>query len=210
MNDHSAIMRNLTPVTEPPAKREAILSAAILLFSERTFDGTAMPLIAERAQVGAGTIYRYFDSKEALVNAVYRKWKAEMKRILVDEAPRDVTPRTEFGHWWQGLWRFAQGNPAAFTFLETHHHESYLDAESRALAATLLEGTREFVRRAQDSGAVRCMDGDLLIAMVFGSFTGLIKSTEMIRLEVTPALVAETEECVWTMISNNDMTRGGQ
>jgi AcrR family transcriptional regulator len=209
MNDHSAVMRNRTPVAEPLAKREAILNAALLLFSERTFDGTAMPLIAERAGVGAGTIYRYFDSKEALVNSVYRRWKAEMKRILVDEAPRGVSPRAEFGHWWQGLWRFAQENPAAFTFLETHHHESYLDEESRALAATLLEGTREFVRRAQDSGAVRSMDADLLIALVFGSFTGLTKSTEAKRMEVTPTLIAETEECVWTMISN-DMTRGGQ
>ena len=200
---------NRTQVAEPSGKREAILDAALRLFSEHTFDGTAMPLIAEQAMVGAGTIYRYFDGKEALVNAVYRKWKAEMNRILLDEAPQGVTPRSEFGHWWRGLWRFAQENPAAFTFLETHHHESYLDEESRALAATLLEGTREFVRRAQDSAAVRPMDADLLIALVFGSFTGLIKSTETKRLEVTPALVAETEECVWTMISN-DKTRGGQ
>jgi AcrR family transcriptional regulator len=134
MNDHSAMASNRTQVAEPSGKREAILDAALRLFSEHTFDGTAMPLIAEQAKVGAGTIYRYFDSKEALVNAVYRRWKAEMNRILLDEAPRGVTPRTEFGHWWRGLWRFAQENPAAFTFLETHHHESYLDEESRALA----------------------------------------------------------------------------
>jgi len=201
--------RNRTPIAEPTAKREAILDAALQLFSEHTFDGTAMPLIAERAEVGAGTIYRYFESKEALVNAVYRNWKAEMKRILVDEAPRGVTPRAEFGHWWRGLWRFAQDNPAAFTFLETHHHESYLDEESRALDTGLLEDTREFVRRAQDSGAVRSMDADMIIALVFGSFTGLIKTTAARRLEVTAALVTETEECVWTMISN-DRTRGGQ
>ncbi|MGH2404457.1 MAG: TetR/AcrR family transcriptional regulator [bacterium] len=197
-----------TRVAEAPGKREAILDAALRLFSEHTFDGTAMPLIAERANVGAGTIYRYFDSKEALVNAVYRKWKAEMKRVLVDEAPRGVTPRAEFGHWWRGLWRFARENPAAFTFLETHHHESYLDEDSRVLSASLLEGTREFVRRAQDSGTVRSMDADLLIALVFGSFTGLARAMEMKRQEATPELVAETEECVWTMISN-EMTKGG-
>ncbi len=198
-----------TPVAEPSGKREAILDAALQLFSQHTFDGTPMPLIAEQARVGAGTIYRHFDSKEALVNAVYRKWKAEMMRILVDEAPRGVAPRAEFRHWWQGLWRFAQEDPAAFTFLETHHHESYLDEESRALAATLLEGTREFVRRAQDSGAVRSMDPDTLIALVFGSFTGLARSIETKRQEATPKLIAETEECVWTMISDNTR-RGGQ
>ena len=43
------------------------------LFTERGFHGTAMPLVAERAGVAAGTIYRYFDSKEALVDAVFQK-----------------------------------------------------------------------------------------------------------------------------------------
>src|SRR5690606_27876447 len=52
-------------------KREAILHAALELFVERGFWGTAVPEIAEKAGVGAGTIYRYFESKEALVNALY-------------------------------------------------------------------------------------------------------------------------------------------
>jgi len=43
-------------------KRETILAAALELFVERGFYGTAVPEIAERAGVGAGTIYRYFES----------------------------------------------------------------------------------------------------------------------------------------------------
>ncbi|MGN6106845.1 MAG: helix-turn-helix domain-containing protein, partial [Kofleriaceae bacterium] len=54
-------------------KREAIIAAALELFVERGFFGTAVPEIAERAGVGAGTIYRYFESNEALVNAIYRQ-----------------------------------------------------------------------------------------------------------------------------------------
>src|SRR5689334_15289154 len=56
-------------------KREAILAAALELFVERGFYGTAVPEIAERAGVGAGTIYRYFESKETLVNELYREQK---------------------------------------------------------------------------------------------------------------------------------------
>ena len=51
------------------------MAAALELFVERGFYGTAVPEIAERAGVGAGTIYRYFESKEALVNALYREQK---------------------------------------------------------------------------------------------------------------------------------------
>jgi transposase len=32
------------------------------LFAERGYDGTTIPMIAEKANVGAGTIYRYFEN----------------------------------------------------------------------------------------------------------------------------------------------------
>ena len=59
--------------TTAPDKREAILAAALEAFVEKGFHGTAVPEIAARAGVGAGTIYRYFESKEAVVNASGRR-----------------------------------------------------------------------------------------------------------------------------------------
>jgi AcrR family transcriptional regulator len=182
---------------ESPEKREAILEAALQLFAEHTFDGTPVPLIAERAGVGAGTIYRYFDNKEALVNAVYRRWKLEMKRRLVDDAPGGATAREEFSHWWQALWRFAHEQPRAFGFLEMHHHADYLDAESRAVGAAVVEGARTMVRRAQRAGGMRRSDPDMLIAMVFGAFTGLVKA----GLPASPRAVAEAEACAWQLVA---------
>src|SRR5215510_1707077 len=68
-------------------KREAIMNAALELFVERGFFGTIVPEIADRAGVGAGTIYRYFDSKEALVNAIYREPKLEFGRVAGENFP---------------------------------------------------------------------------------------------------------------------------
>jgi len=192
--------------TPPPTaarrdKREAILDAALALFCEHTFDGTPVPLIAERAGVGAGTIYRYFDSKEALGNAVYRRAKRELQRYLVDEAPRGVPLRDEFSHWWHALWRYAADEPLAFSFLETHHHAPYLDAESCTAGAAIFEAARSLIRRAQRAGAVRRVDPDALIAMVFGAFTGLVKSAADGHIAPSPKTIAETEERIWRMLS---------
>lgn len=41
-----------------------------------------MPLVAERAGVGAGTIHRSFASKEVLVNELFRFWKTEPATAL--------------------------------------------------------------------------------------------------------------------------------
>ena len=62
--------------------RERILGVARELFAA---DGTtSMNQVAQRAGVGAGTLYRHFATREALVLAVY---EAEVER-LVGEVPR--------------------------------------------------------------------------------------------------------------------------
>jgi AcrR family transcriptional regulator len=52
--------------SEDPGKRQAILEQAIRTFAELGFRGTDVQVIADRAGVGKGTIYRYFHSKEDL------------------------------------------------------------------------------------------------------------------------------------------------
>jgi AcrR family transcriptional regulator len=47
--------------------REQIVDSAIDLFIEHGFDDTTMEQIAERAEVGTSTLYRYFPSKDLLL-----------------------------------------------------------------------------------------------------------------------------------------------
>jgi len=53
-------------------KREQIIESALSLFAERGYHGTNVPDIAKVANVGTGTIYRNFKSKEDLVNSIYQ------------------------------------------------------------------------------------------------------------------------------------------
>ena len=50
--------------------REALIQAASLVMTEKGVDGATMLEIAERADVGAGTVYNYFKSKDELAIAV--------------------------------------------------------------------------------------------------------------------------------------------
>ncbi len=139
-------------------KREAILDAALALFCERTYDGTPVPLVAERAGVAVGTIYRCFADKEALVNAVYRRAKSDMRAELTRDVVAGLDAREEFHRWWRGLWRFATEQPLAFRFLETHHHEAYLDAESHAVGEAINRDAAA-VRAAGAGGGGDAADG---------------------------------------------------
>src|SRR5215510_13871781 len=88
-------------------KREAILAAALELFVERGFFGTAVPEIADRAGVGAGTIYRYFESKEALVNAIYRQEKLHFAERVIHDFPTTTFARELFRTMWMRMAKFA-------------------------------------------------------------------------------------------------------
>jgi AcrR family transcriptional regulator len=62
--------------TEDPGKRAAILDEAIRAFAELGFRGTDVQVIADRARVGKGTVYRYFRSKEDLF------WASTLELLL--------------------------------------------------------------------------------------------------------------------------------
>src|ERR1039457_4388452 len=67
-------MPRTTPTKPPTAarkatlsrRREEILAAAIHLFAAHGYAGTDTQLLADELQVGKGTLYRYFPSKEEL------------------------------------------------------------------------------------------------------------------------------------------------
>ncbi len=205
MNIHSLLMGAASPASrpriDPAGRREAILRAALDVFCERSFDGAPVPLVAERAGVAAGTIYRHFPGKEALGNAVYRRWKREMRRALLERMPRGAPPRAGFSHLWHSLWRFAARHPIAFRFLETHHHDDYLDEESRAESRALDAAVEAFVARSQRAGAMREGDPAELIATAFGAFVGLFRAVAEGRLTPTPELERRTGEAVWRMLA---------
>jgi AcrR family transcriptional regulator len=52
------------------AKRQRILDAALHEFTSTGYANANIEAIAERAEVGKGTIYRYFESKEALFEGI--------------------------------------------------------------------------------------------------------------------------------------------
>lgn len=66
--------------------RERILVAAQEVFSQKGFHQATMDEIAERAEVGKGTLYRHFPSKESLfhqlVQTRLKELEAEAERIL--------------------------------------------------------------------------------------------------------------------------------
>ncbi|MDQ3367528.1 MAG: TetR family transcriptional regulator [Myxococcota bacterium] len=185
----------------PGDKYEAILDAALHLFVERGFYGTAVPLVAERAKVAAGTIYHYFASKEALVNALFRRWKEAVAKSIYTAFPATAPPREQFRAIWQHMAKFSREHPEAFAFLELHPHHSYLDKESIALDGGLKAFGVAFVKAAQQQGVLKPLEPALLMELIFGAFNGMFRAHREGRITLDDAALLAAEAACWDAVT---------
>jgi TetR/AcrR family transcriptional regulator, repressor of fatR-cypB operon len=189
----------MATATKATNKREAVMNAALELFVARGFYGTAVPEIADKAEVGAGTIYRYFPSKEALVNELYRQEKTRFGAAVVTGIPAG-NARELFHTLWRRMVDFAVENQKSFMFLELQHHAQYLDAESHALEARMTQMFEQVIKSAQQRGELKTGSPALLMGLVMGAFIGVIRSCVEVDLAPASADWKLAEQCMWEAI----------
>jgi AcrR family transcriptional regulator len=183
-------------------KRARLLAAALDLFETRGFDGVAVPEIAAKAGVAVGTVYRYFETKEALVNALYRLLKQSYNATVLAPVEPGLPTREIFSAYWQRMTAFARRNPHAIRFMDLHHHGAYLDDESRALSRTYAKAAESFVRDARARGDIRDLDPVMVVALMWGAAAGLTKFSASGSLTFDARTANEMEEALWRAIAN--------
>jgi TetR/AcrR family fatty acid metabolism transcriptional regulator len=72
-------------------KRERILDAAVRVLARKGFHDTRVSEVAKAAGVADGTIYLYFDSKDALLLSLFEDRVERLLRFLEAELPRAKT-----------------------------------------------------------------------------------------------------------------------
>ncbi len=180
------------------ALRERVLEAALALFAEGGYHGTSIPEVMARANVGAGSLYRLFENKEALINAVFRDAKGRLQHALHDGFREDLPPRALFEDMWARLSRFARAEPVAFRFLELQDHVPYLDGESRQLELAVLAPLFLTCVDFQRVGAFRRdISPETIMALVWGAFVGLMKTERLGYLKLTQADIDSAGDACW-------------
>ena len=178
-------------------KREEIVHAALELIAEHGFHGAPMAMIAERAGVGAGTIYRYFENKDVLINELYREVEAKLYAVLLEGYSTEKTFRERFLHLGTALLQFFIENPLDFRYLEQFHNSPYGVAFRRDKILGKREGCDVF-RELFDEGISRQVMKDLplviLFALAFGPLLAVARDHILGFIKLDDQLIARTIE----------------
>ena len=141
------------------ARPAELVAAALELFVEKGFAGTRLDDVAARAGVSKGTLYLYFDSKEALFKAVIREGIVpvlEQGHDLVDRyagGSADLL-RDLIAAWWQligdthlgGVPKLMISEAGNFPELAAYYNENVIGPGRNLIRRTLQRGmeTGEF------------------------------------------------------------------
>jgi len=154
------------------ARPAELMAAALELFVEKGFVGTRLEDVAARAGVSKGTLYLYFDSKEALFKAVIREGIVpilEEGAGLVDSFEGSAADllRTLIGEWWQ---RMGTTHLAGVPKLMISEAGNFPELANFYNDAVILPGRdlmRRTLQRGISSGEFRAVDVETAIDVIF-------------------------------------------
>ena len=161
------------------ARPSELLAAALELFVEKGFAATRLTDIAAHAGVAKGTLYLYFDSKEALFRAVVEQGIVPLFAAAEQEMDgyegSSVELLCHFLTVWQqrigatplaGLYKLIIAEAHNFPELAQYYHDQVI-VRGRALLTTVL-------RRGIASGEFRDLDVDATINVIIAPLLMLI------------------------------------
>jgi AcrR family transcriptional regulator len=184
-------------------KRTAILTATLNLISHNGFHGTPMSMIADEAGVGAGTIYRYFDNKESLINELFLELKREINQVMLTGISPEASTEELFRKAWLNIFNYCVQNPQEMLFLEQYQNSPYLTPETEAATQEYMAPILSLYHAAVESGEIKNVPFEMLTIFAHDVTFALAKRQISGALVMDEAKLDIAVQACWDAIKAN-------
>jgi AcrR family transcriptional regulator len=184
-------------------KREEIVRAALELIAERGFHGTPMAMIAKKAGVGAGTIYRYFESKDVLISKLYRELEKHVMAALEEGYSTEKPFRERFLHIGTILLKYFIAYPLQFRYIEQYHNSPYGVSLRRDM---IMGGTdkpdifNDLVEQGIAQQVLKDLPLFIHFALAFGPLIALARDHALGLVILDDIIILRTVEACWDSV----------
>jgi len=178
-------------------KKERIMYATLKLITEHGFHATPVSMIASEAGVGAGTIYRYFESKEAIINELYDVILKELHEATMANIPENISVRDEFFLKWKNILKY---------FIEREYEGKFISqyVASPFISRTVMAETerrniylRQLIDRGMRDKEIREVDYNTIAVYMWGTVKQLHYLHINKAIEITDELVNDIYTVFW-------------
>ncbi|PKN12410.1 MAG: TetR family transcriptional regulator [Deltaproteobacteria bacterium HGW-Deltaproteobacteria-4] len=181
-------------------KRDEIVRAALEIIAEQGFHDAPMAMIAEKAGVGAGTIYRYFENKDVLIAELYRELEERIYAALLVGYDPEKPIRERFLYLGAAVLGYCIANPLDFRYLEQFHNSPYgvIYRRDRMLGK---KEDRDMYRELFEEGVAQQVVKDfplaILFALTFGPLLAVARDHILNFIVLDDDLILRTIEACW-------------
>jgi AcrR family transcriptional regulator len=175
-------------------KRQQILQAAVRVFARQGYEASPVGDVAREAGVAYGLVYHYFDSKDAVLEAVFREqWGRLLAAVALAEETGETAPE-QLALVVRIVLRTWRDDPDLVRLLvreitRSSHIDDELDEIGQAFASL-----ERIVRRGQDEGTFRReVDARLAAWMLYGALEEVLTGWVLGQLPDDAAGIAAAE-----------------
>src|SRR5690242_14448944 len=143
------------PMTQADLTRERLVRAALELFTSQGYHETTTPLIAKKAGVAEGTMYRHFTGKQHFFNELYRAAARWATKLVREADALKVGPREKLAELARELVAGTAREPAGARLFFVQRHDGLLDEESRKAGRDFRLSRERLIAQGKADGSVK-------------------------------------------------------
>lgn len=194
-------MPTLTAVDIAPTPRE-VLTAALVLFSERGYFKTSVHDIAREAKVSIGSIYHHFGDKVGIAKALYEHLLEQMTSSLQAIIDSETTTQARCRAIVALLFELTEHEPHGMEFMLYAKHREYMPDETPICSSRPFEMLRETLARGMETGEVQRMEPMVAATALFGGPLRMISARlDGILPRKLPDYFDEVWACSWRAVA---------
>lgn len=181
-------------------KRTAILTATLKLISRNGFHGTAMSKVAKEAEVSAGIIYHYFESKDALMHELYKHIKGNFGQMINQSFDQTQPLKIQIRRLLGLMIRYYIHRPLESAFIEQYTRSPYFSPEIETEVSQYYLPLLECFHRGQQEMIIKDFPLPVMHTLTVDVATSLAQKHASGVLILTDTLVEEIINACWEAI----------
>jgi AcrR family transcriptional regulator len=155
-------------------KQEKILLTARRLFVQRGFHSTPTSLIAREAGVANGTLFHYYNTKEELINSLYKETMRSFIIITTAGVNNEKTIKRKVRLMWYNTVKWALNRPQDYLFIQQYDNSPFNSKLSQEDISGHIGFYCDLIDEGKEKGTLKDIPTDLMYQLATYQLYGII------------------------------------